>query len=112
MSTSIPFETGQDANMAALLILNYDVTEGSALDEYRMAATPILLGPHAGELLVSTAETVHLSEAPDGGSHTVVIRFRDAELAREIYDSGEYRNLLQARLAATVPHTAMIVPEL
>ncbi|MGW7201863.1 DUF1330 domain-containing protein [Streptomyces chryseus] len=98
--------------MTALLILNYDVTDNSALDNYRTAATPILLGPHAGELLVSTAETVHLSEAPDGGSRTVVIRFRDAELARNVYDSADYRNLLQARLAATVPNAAMIVTEL
>jgi uncharacterized protein (DUF1330 family) len=100
--------------MPALLILNYDVTDPERLDAYRQAAAPVLLGPDAGELLASTDRTVHLHEGgrPSGGTHTVVLRFADAEQARAVYESEDYRALLEERLAATVPHTAMIVPTL
>ncbi|WP_433566624.1 DUF1330 domain-containing protein [Nocardia sp. CA-151230] len=47
-----------------------------------------------------------------GGTHTVVLRFRDIEQARAVYDSADYQDLLDERLAATVPFAAMIVPEL
>ncbi|MGK4578604.1 DUF1330 domain-containing protein [Kitasatospora sp. HPMI-4] len=100
--------------MPALLILNYDVTDPQRLDAYRQAAAPVLLGPGAGELLASTDQTVHLPEGgrPAGGTHTVVLRFADAEQARAVYESDRYRELLEERLAATVPFTAMIVPTL
>ncbi|MFG2847044.1 DUF1330 domain-containing protein [Kitasatospora sp. NPDC048296] len=94
--------------------MNYDVTDPERLDAYRQAAAPVLLGPDAGELLASTDRTVHLHEGgrPSGGTHTVVLRFADAEQARAVYESEDYRALLEERLAATVPHTAMIVPTL
>ncbi|MBV6703064.1 DUF1330 domain-containing protein [Kitasatospora aureofaciens] len=100
--------------MTALLILNYDVTDPQRLDAYRQAATPVLLGPDSGELLASTDRTVHLHEGgrPAGGTHTVVLRFRDADQARAVYESSRYRELLEERLAATVPFAAMIVPEI
>ncbi|MER6502819.1 DUF1330 domain-containing protein [Streptomyces sp. NPDC001455] len=100
--------------MPALLILNYDVTDPQRLDSYRRAAAPVLLGPDAGELLASTDRTVHLSEGgrPAGGTHTVVLRFADVEQARAVYESEQYRELLEERLAATRPFTAMIVPAL
>ena len=97
--------------MTALLILNYDVVYTDGLAAYRAAATPVLLGPDAGELVVSTAETIHLPEAPKGGTHTVVLRFRNVEHARAVYGSDAYRSLLDARLAATEPKAAFIVPE-
>jgi uncharacterized protein (DUF1330 family) len=97
--------------MTAFLILNYDVVDAGRLTAYRAAATPVLLGPGAGELMVSTAETIHLAEAPEGGTHTVVLRFRDVEHARAVYGSDAYRDLLGARLAATEPRAAFIVPE-
>ncbi|MEU6587172.1 DUF1330 domain-containing protein [Nocardia sp. NPDC046763] len=100
--------------MTALLILNYDVTDSRRLDIYREAAAPVLLGPGRGELLASTDRTVHLGEGGGsaGGTHTVVLRFRDIEQARAVYDSADYQDLLDERLAATVPFAAMIVPEL
>ncbi|MFJ8623869.1 DUF1330 domain-containing protein [Kitasatospora sp. NPDC093550] len=49
---------------------------------------------------------------PAGGTHTVVLRFADAEQARAVYESEQYRELLEERLAATRPFTAMIVPTL
>jgi uncharacterized protein (DUF1330 family) len=100
--------------MTALLILNYDVTDPARLNTYREAAAPVLVGPDSGELLASTDQTVHLREAAHtpGGTHTVVLRFRDAEQARAVYESARYQELLDERLAATVPFTAMIVPEI
>ncbi|MFF2073906.1 DUF1330 domain-containing protein [Kitasatospora sp. NPDC058162] len=98
--------------MSALLILNYDVTDLERLTAYRKAATPVLLA--SGELVASTDRTVHLGEGgrPPGGTHTVVLRFADAEQARAVYESEAYREHLEERLAATVPFTAMIVPAL
>jgi uncharacterized protein (DUF1330 family) len=100
--------------VTALLILNYDVTDPQRLAAYRQAAGPVLVGPDRGELLASTDSTVHLGEGgrPPGGTHTVVLRFRDAEQARAVYESAAYRPLLEERLAATAPFAAMIVPEL
>ncbi|MGC0313672.1 DUF1330 domain-containing protein [Kitasatospora acidiphila] len=100
--------------MTALLILNYDVTDPQRPDAYRQAATPVLLGPDGGQLPAGTDQTVHLRAGgrPPGGTHTVVLRFRDAEQARAVYESARYQELLDERLAATVPFTAMIVPEL
>jgi uncharacterized protein (DUF1330 family) len=100
--------------MTALLILNYDVIDPQRLAAYRQAAGPVLVGPDGGDLLASTDSTVHLGEGgrPPGGTHTVVLRFGDAEQARTVYESAAYRQLLEERLAATVPFAAMIVPEL
>ncbi|GAB2934467.1 DUF1330 domain-containing protein [Streptomyces heilongjiangensis] len=97
--------------MTALLILNYDVVDAERLAAYRVAAAPALLGPDAGELVSSTDRTLHLAEAPEGGTHTVVLRFRDVEHARSVYASDAYRAHLGARLAATTPHSAFVVPE-
>jgi uncharacterized protein (DUF1330 family) len=101
----------RDELLTALLILNYDVVDTDRLTAYRVAATPVLLGPDAGELLVSTDQTIHLPEAPKGGTHTVVLRFRDVEHARAVYGCAAYRDLLDARLAATEPKAAFIVAE-
>ncbi|MFD3677846.1 DUF1330 domain-containing protein [Streptomyces sp. NPDC058613] len=97
--------------MTAFLILNYDVVDADRLAAYRVAATSVLLGPDAGELMVSTDDTIHLAETPNGGTHTVILRFRDVEHAHAVYGSDVYRELLDARLAATEPKAAFIVPE-
>lgn len=97
--------------MPALLILNYDVTDPAALAEYRKAATPVLLGPGRGELVASTAPTEFLGEGAPMGTHTVVLRFPDAETARRVYESEDYRPHLEARLRATRPRFAMVIPE-
>ncbi|MGF1430284.1 DUF1330 domain-containing protein [Kitasatospora sp. LaBMicrA B282] len=100
--------------MTALLILNYHVSDQQRLDAYRKAATPVLLGPDRGEMLVGTDRTLHLGEGgrPTGGTHTVVLRFADVERAEAVYHSAEYQELVPERLAATEPFAAMIVPEL
>ncbi|SDG04748.1 Uncharacterized conserved protein, DUF1330 family [Blastococcus aurantiacus] len=96
--------------MAAYLILTYDVTDQDRLLRYRNAATPALLGPDGGELVVSTSQTLHLPEAPSSGTHTVILRFDDADHARRVYESGSYQAVIEERLAATTPRIAMIVP--
>jgi uncharacterized protein (DUF1330 family) len=97
--------------MPALLVLNYDVIDPAALAEYRTAATPVLLGPGRGTLVASTAPTEFLAEGEPLGTHTVVLRFPDVETARRVYESADYRPMLEARLRATRPRFGMIIPE-
>lgn len=97
--------------MPALLVLTYDVTDPDRLLAYRDAATPALLGSGGGELVVSTGRTEHLPEAPSQGTHTVILRFNDAEHARRVYNSDGYQAVVGERLAATTPRIAMIVPD-
>ena len=96
--------------MAALLILNYDVHDAKALGRYRTAAAPVLVGAGAGELMVSSDQTVGLAESPAAGSHTVVLRFASVESAHEVYESEAYRPLLADRLRAVSPRFAAVVP--
>lgn len=93
--------------MPALLIFNYDVTDPAALESYRDVAAPLLHA--AAERVVRTAETVSLPEAPRGGTHTVVWRFPSVAEARAFYESPAYQELVAARVAATVPRSALIV---
>lgn len=96
--------------MPALLILNYDVHDAAALERYRTAAAPILVGERGGELMVSTDQTVALAESRAAGTHTVVLRFASVETATEIYESEAYRPLLADRLRAVSPRFAAVVP--
>ena len=96
--------------MPALLILNYDVSDPAALERYRTAAAPILVGEGAGELMVSTDQTVPLAESGVAGTHTVVVSFSSVEAATDIYDSHAYRALLADRLRAVSPRFAAVVP--
>ena len=95
--------------MPALLVLNYDVQDETALAGYRTEAAPVVLAG-SGHLLTSTKDTLHLGEAREpGGTHTVVLSFETFEEAVARYQSAEYQRLLQRRLAATIPKAAFIV---
>ena len=96
--------------MAALLILNYDVVSEEALAAYRQAAAPVLLGPGRATLVASARDVEYLPEGSAQGTHTVVLRFPDLETARRTYASEAYRSHLEARLRATTPRFAMLVP--
>jgi uncharacterized protein (DUF1330 family) len=96
--------------MSALLILNYDVLSEEGLVAYRQAAAPSLLGPGRGQLIASASDVEYLPEGTPQGTHTVILRFPDAEAARRTYHSGDYKPHLEARLRAIRPHFAMIVP--
>jgi len=100
----------QAAGAPALLVLTYDVLDADRLARYRDAATPALLGEGGGVLVISTARTEHLPEASSSGTHTVVLRFDDADHARRVYESEAYQAVVGERLAATTPRIAMIVP--
>lgn len=84
--------------MAAYLILNYDVLDAELLAAYRQAAAPMLVGPRAEALLVSTPNTLDLGEASDAGTDTVIIRFEDRAHALRAYHSGAYQAILRGRL--------------
>lgn len=96
--------------MAALLILNYDVTDPDGLAAYRAAAGPLLAA--AGERVVRTSDTVDLGEGPPLGGTTVIWRFPSAAAAAAAYRSDAYQAVLRDRLAATTPHFALIVETL
>ncbi|MER7850426.1 MerR family transcriptional regulator [Kitasatospora sp. NPDC096077] len=107
--------------MTALLILTFAVTAPQRPAAHRRTAAPPpgrsvpgRPGPGGGELLASTNGTVRLHPGgrPTGGTHTVVLRFRDAQHARAGYESTRYRDLLEERFATAVPFSAVIVPEL
>jgi uncharacterized protein (DUF1330 family) len=96
--------------MSALLILNYDVHDQTVLERYRTAAAPVLIGDGAGELIVSTDQTMGLAEHPHAGTHTVVLRFSSTSAALTTYTSRAYQPMLEERLRAVTPRFAAIVP--
>ena len=95
--------------MAALIIVNYDVTDPDGLAAYREVASPILRGRYGADGLVATTETIDLGEGQTAGTHTVVLRFDSVAAAREAWESDEYQAVLPMRLAATTPKSAMLV---
>ncbi len=97
--------------MPALLILNYDVHDRDLLRAYRERATPVLM-VEGTRLIASTNATVHLDEAPAGGTHTVILEFADVEEAQRRYLAQDYQDVVGDRWAATTPRSAMVVETL
>ncbi len=95
--------------MAALMILNYGVTDRDALNRYRAAAGPVLVGPNLATRVAMSDRTVDLGEGVSAGSDTVVLRFESVEAARAAYESDEYQTVLEDRLRATTPKFSLIV---
>ncbi|MDI6103688.1 MFS transporter [Actinoplanes sp. NEAU-A12] len=102
-----PAPTPKDPPMAALLILNYDVTDPDALNAYRTAAGPLLSA--AAERIALTTDTIDLAEAGPAGTHTVIWRFPSVAAAHAFYHGSAYQSVLADRLAATTAKAAMIV---
>ena len=98
--------------MAALMIVNYDVSDRAALDAYRAAARPLLIGPNLGAAVAVSNATVDLGEGNAAGRDTVVLRFESVEAAEAAYQSGAYQAILPDRLNATTPKIAFIVETL
>ena len=48
-------------------------------------------------------------EGDTAGAQTVVLEFESMEKAKQIYESGEYQEVLPTRLAATSNHFAVLV---
>ena len=98
--------------MGALMILNYDVNDRDGLTGYRAAASPILIGPQAGEVVAVSRETLNLAEGAPAGTDTVVLRFDSVERAKELFESEAYQAVVSERYRHTTPIAAFIVEEL
>ena len=96
--------------MAALVILNYDLSDRDGLGVYRDAAGPVLLGPDAGQVLAMSNATVNLPEGEPAGTETVILRFPSVDRAREVLASDAYQAIVGLRHRSTVPRAAFIVP--
>ena len=98
--------------MAALMIVNYDVSDRVALDAYRAAAVPLLVGPGLGSAVAISDTTIDLGEGNAAGRDTVVLRFESVAAAQAAYRSEAYQAILPDRLKATTPKIAFIVETL
>ncbi len=98
--------------MPALLIVNYDVKDRAALDGYRQAAGPLLVGPDLGEAFAISSDTVDLGEGTPAGKDTVVLKFASVEAAKAAWHSDAYQAVINQRLDATFPKIAFIVETL
>ncbi len=85
--------------MAAYLIVNVEVTDAAAYDEYRKH-TPGVVGQYGGKFIVrgGAAERLQGSVEPH---RMVVVEFESMEKARAFYNSDEYAPLLKMRLGAS-----------
>lgn len=98
--------------MAALLIINYDMTDPERLDAYRAPALAALVGPDRGSPAAVTDNTVDLGEGGGAGATTVILGFSSVEAAEIAFGSDAYQAVVGERLAATNPRFAVIVPTL
>ena len=96
--------------MAALLIINYDVTDTERLDACRASAVIGLVELGEGTVLAVTDSTVDLGEGNGAGATTVILGFSSAESAQRAFASDEYQAVVGERIAATNPSFAIIVP--
>jgi uncharacterized protein (DUF1330 family) len=84
--------------MPAYLIVDATITDPSKLDEYMAAVGPSLAGREFKVLALSTDTEVLEGDA---GERTVLMEFPDREALHAWYDSPEYTNAKQFRLAGT-----------
>lgn len=94
--------------MSAYLIVNYTVEDPDQLAEYRKTAKDALRIGTEVTMLVRDGDSQRV-EGDTAGSNTVVLQFESMKRAREIYQSGEYADLLALRLGATSGHFAVLV---
>ena len=57
-----------------------------------------------------SSETVDLGEGTPAGATTMVLRFESMERALELWNSPEYRAVIDERLRAIDPKIALLVP--
>ncbi len=98
--------------MGALMIVNYDVADRTALDAYRKVAAPLLVGPNLGTAVAISDATIDLGEGHAAGRDTVILRYESVEAAEAAYRSEAYQAILPDRLNATTPKMAFIVETL
>jgi uncharacterized protein (DUF1330 family) len=94
--------------MTAYLIVNYQVDDRDLYKEYqRGAGAALKIGSECKVLALDSKSEV--LEGDSAGHQTVVLEFESRERARELYESGEYQEVLPKRLGATSKHFAVLV---
>lgn len=94
--------------MTAYLIVNYTIDDADGYKAYQKGAAPALKIGSEAKLLVLDQASRHL-EGETAGATTVVLEFESMERAREIYESGDYQEVLPKRLESTSKHFAILV---
>ena len=95
--------------MAALMIINFDLTDAELMAKYREGAIPLWIKSGVAKVVAASDATVDLAEGNSAGRETVVLEFESVEAAETAYNSAEYQAILPSRLNATSPKIAMIV---
>jgi uncharacterized protein (DUF1330 family) len=94
--------------MTAYLIVNYSVADPDLYKTYQKGAGPALkIGSECKVLVLDPKSEV--VEGEGAGHQTVVLEFESKERAKELYESGEYQEVLPHRLNATTNHFAVLV---
>jgi uncharacterized protein (DUF1330 family) len=93
--------------MAAYVIVDIEVTDPTAYEEYRALAPP-LVAKYGGKYLVrgGNFEKVEGNWTPN---RLVVLEFESLERAKEFYNSEEYEPVKQIRLKST--NSNMVIVE-
>ena len=92
--------------MAAYVIVDIEVTDPTAYEEYRALAPP-LVAKYGGKYLVrgGNFEKVEGNWTPN---RLVVLEFESLERAKEFYNSEEYEPVKQIRLKTTKSNMVMV----
>ncbi|MEM7091506.1 MAG: DUF1330 domain-containing protein [Actinomycetota bacterium] len=94
--------------MPAYLIAHYNVENPDLYREYQKGAGPALKIGSESKLIVLDSASNQVEGEP-AGVQTVVLEFESMEKAKEIYESGEYQDVIGKRLDATSAHYAVLV---
>jgi uncharacterized protein (DUF1330 family) len=95
--------------MAALLMLNFEVTNPAVFQGYRAGALKILIDKHGGKLTCVSSVTRSLLAEVNCGSSTVIIEYPSVQQAESAYRDPGYAELIRQRLAASTPFFESIV---
>lgn len=92
--------------MAAYIIVDIEVTDPDAFEEYRRLVPP-LVAKYGGKYLVrgGDLESIEGDWAP---KRLTVLEFESAERAKQFYNSEEYEPVKQIRLKATISNMLLV----
>ena len=92
--------------MKGYLIANITVTDPERFEHYR-SKVPAVIGKYGGRYLVrgGTMDTV---EGDLGLDRVVVLEFDSLEQVRRFYESPEYQEIVQDRIAATKSNVVLV----
>lgn len=93
--------------MTVYAVINYDLSDPDGYARYRTLAAKAPVG-ESFQLLALDPETRTLEGEPLG-HQTVIIAFADEAAFRSWYDSPEYTEAKEVRLAATANHRGVLV---